>query len=168
VTTIASDYFQRAALRSYSHAASDHRYLAEVWHMTMAGNAASTLPARAFSDLARVVYECCIDGWDGYGAKAISEHTIERISGFLSALPIWMSAPDVVPEADGEIAIEWHVAPDRILSISIGETGPLHFAGQLGPDEEVQGTAHFTGKIPQTILRFISGVLSGPSDCRIA
>ena len=167
MTTITADYFLEAALSSYSFSASGDPYLRAT--KTITGGAASSLPARAFSDLARVARECAKEGWDGYDAKPVTRTTCDRACAFLNILPLWMFAPDIVPEADGEIAIEWYIAPERTFSVSIGESGPLHYAGLFGHDEEVHGVAPFTGNVPENILRCILDILrSRAPACRAA
>jgi hypothetical protein len=166
VTTITADYFRSAALPTFSFSAGTSRDFQEVKRAAIAGDAASTLPARAFADLARVAHECANERWDGYNAKAISVATCERVRAFLSDLPVWMPAPDVVPEADGEVAIEWYVAPNQTLSISIGEAGPLHYAGLFGNNEEQHGVAQFIGSVPERISQLISDLLNSPAARR--
>jgi len=166
MTTITADYFRRATLPSHSLSASDDLYLHDT--KRIAGDAASSLPARALADLARVAREGAKEGWDGYHAKPVTLTTCDRVRAFLSGLPLWMSAPDIVPEADGEIAIEWYVAPDQTFSISIGESGPLHYAGLFGHDEEVHGVAPFSDNVPQNVLQFISDLLRSPAARRAA
>jgi hypothetical protein len=166
MTTITADYFRRAALPSRSVSASDDPY-AQVTKR-IAGDAASSLQARAFADLGRIARECAKDGWDGYRAKPVTHSACDRAFSFLIGLPTWMSPPDIVPEADGEIAIEWYVAPDQTFSISIGESGPLHYAGLFGHNEEVHGVVPFNCSVPENILQYISDVLGSPAGRRAA
>jgi len=74
--------------------------------------------------------------WDGQGAFAITDQVIaiaEKVVGALFALlPKGTPAPDVVPEADGEICISWSVDASRMFSLSIGEHEKVNFAGQFG------------------------------------
>lgn len=169
MTTITADFFQRVALPSSSAASGTtsktiNRYLEET--RTAATEAASSLPARAFAALARVARECASPGWDGYDAAPISQGTCDRTRAFLNELPIWMPAPDIVPEADGEIAIEWYVGPHQVFSISIGAAGPLHFAGLFGQEDELHGVKSFDGSIAQELVQHIEKLLRAPPDRR--
>lgn len=166
MTTITANYFDKAALPSHSALAGNDLYLEGT--KRIAGDAATSLQARAFADLARVARECAKECWDGYSAKPVTQATCDRARAFLNDLPLWMSAPDIVPEADGEIAIEWYVAQDQTFSISIGESGPLHFAGLFGHNEEVHGVAPFSGNVPGNILQFISDILRSSAAHRAA
>jgi len=79
-----------------------------------------------------------------------------------------MPAPDIVPEADGEIAIEWDIEANRIFSVSIGANGPLHFAGLFGREKEVHGVESFNGEISEDILHYIDKLLSQAATRRAA
>ena len=85
--------------------------------------------------------ECKNANWDGQGAFAITDQVIgnaEKVVETLFALlPTGTPAPDVVPEADGEICISWLVEISRMFSLSIGAHGKVNFAGQFGKEGEV-------------------------------
>lgn len=171
MTTITADYFRRSAPSSHSSSGSSsadatiRNVLSDA--KSAASQAASSLPARAFADLARVSRECSDKGWDGYEAKPITQGTCARALAFLNDLPLWMPAPDIVPEADGEIAIEWYIAQNQTFSVSIGENGPLHYAGLFGHDDEVHGVKTFDGAtVPDEILQLICRLLRSPAARR--
>ncbi len=153
MTTITREYFRGMTGPSLSRSASASTYMPDV------SAAASSVQSASFATLARIARECSEAGWDGYDAKPLSRSTCDRARAFLNVLPSFIVAPDIVPEADGEIAIEWHVAPRRTFSISIGESGPLHYAGLFGPDEEIHGVSPFTDSVPATFLRHISEIV---------
>lgn len=85
--------------------------------------------------------ECKNADWDGQGAFAITDHVItiaeKLVWALFALLPKGTPAPDVVPEADGEICISWLVETSRMFSLSIGEHGKVNFAGQFGKEGEV-------------------------------
>lgn len=80
--------------------------------------------------------ECQKAGWDGPGSLAISDQAIaitEKVVGILfRIMPKGLPAPDIIPEADGEICLRWVVDTEQELSISIGAHGKINFAGQFG------------------------------------
>jgi hypothetical protein len=87
--------------------------------------------------------ECQRAGWDGPGSLAISDRVIAITTNAVGALftlvPKGIPAPDVIPEADGEICLHWVVESEREMSISIGAHGKINFAGQFGKDGGVHG-----------------------------
>lgn len=169
MSTIAADFFKHRLLLSSSSPSSiseNDQLFAGARDTAL--TAASTLQSKAYVSLAKLVSECADDGWDGYQGKAISKATCDRARAFIDKLPSWMPAPDVVPESDGEIAIEWDLAPNRIFSISIGERGPLHFAGLFGHEKERHGVEAFDGEISEDILYYIDKLLRNPTARRAA
>lgn len=172
MTTITADFFRQPSPPSSSSPGSSDAS-ATILRLLEATKSAARAPAgtlqsQAYVNLARVARECAQENWDGYGAKAISQAACDRVRAFLDDLPIWMPAPDIVPEADGELAIEWDLAPNRIFSVSIGESGPLHFAGLFGHEKERHGVEAFDGKISEEILRYINELLRSPAARRVA
>lgn len=173
MTTVTADYFRSTAVSTHTAPPSSavNAIVSNILSETKgaASRAASSLPARAFADLARVARECARDGWDGYGAKAITPETCSRAQAFLNDLPPWMPAPDIVPETDGEIAIEWYIADDQTFSVSVSRRGPLHYAGLFGHEDEVHGVKTFDGMaVPDQILQLISDLLRSPAARRAA
>lgn len=87
--------------------------------------------------------ECQTADWDGDGAIAISDQVIAiartAIEALFTLLPKGTPAPDIIPEADGEICISWSVETDRLLSLSIGAHGKINFAGQFGKEGGIHG-----------------------------
>jgi hypothetical protein len=112
------------------------------------------------SELAQIAIECSKKGWDGYQAEPVSMATCDRAMCFLASLPTWMTAPDLVPEADGQIALEWYQASGRTLSISIGEVGPLNYAGLFGDNQEMHGVEPFLDSVPSRLFGLITAFLS--------
>ena len=87
--------------------------------------------------------ECQKADWDGQGALAISDQVVTNtekvVDALFALLPKGTPAPEVIPEADGEICISWVVASDRLLSISVGAHGKINFAGQFGTEGGIHG-----------------------------
>lgn len=121
---------------------------------------ASSMQSLAYPTLEDVVAQCSQQNWDGYNAKPISRAVYERTRAFLDALPMSLPAPDIVPEADGEIALEWDLGANRIFSVSIGEENGLHFAGLFGSGVERHGVEPFDGLVSPEILGYINRIYS--------
>lgn len=171
MTTIAADLRSRTLLPSMSPGSSE-AYLEVSKSLDSARNrvlqAASTLQSRSAATLARLASECFAEGWDGYAAKPITAATCDRVQAFIDALPSWMAPPDIVPETDGEIAVEWDFGPHQIFSVSIGEKGPVHFAGLFGLNKERHGAEPFQDSVPEDIFSYISQLLRAASPRRAA
>lgn len=80
--------------------------------------------------------ECSRANWDGEGAIAVTAQVIavaeKVIEALFTLLPTGTPAPDVIPEADGEICISWVLDAARMFSLSIGQHSNINFAGQFG------------------------------------
>ena len=87
--------------------------------------------------------ECQKAGWDGPGSLAISDQVIaiteKVVRALFTLVPKGIPAPDVIPEADGEICLHWVVDTEQELSISIGAHGKINFAGQFGKEGGIHG-----------------------------
>ena len=123
--------------------------------------AASSPQSTALSELARIAAACSAAGWDGYDARPISATTQRNARAFLEGLPMYIDAPAIVPEPDGEVAIEWDLGPQRIFSVSIGETGKLHYAGLFGFGVERHGVEPFAGMVSAEVLGYVKRLLDG-------
>jgi hypothetical protein len=131
-------------------------------------SAASAPQSVTLAELARVAKACSQRGWDGYDAQPISPQTQRNARAFLEDLPMWLQAPDIVPEPDGEIAIEWDLGPGRIFSVSIGDTGKLHYAGLFEDGVERHGVEPFEGVVSTEVLGYAKRLLdaANPAERR--
>ena len=160
MTTITADFFHHFQLPSNSNSSRNDR---ERGNSTSPTPLASALQSALAPELLQIAHECDQAGWDGYGAKPISKVTCERVAQFVDLLPTWMETPEVSPEPDGEIAIEWYRPNGAVFSISIGEFGPVNYAGLFGRDQEVHGVEQFLGEVPSRLVRLISEFLATQS-----
>jgi hypothetical protein len=95
---------------------------------------------------------CENDGWDGEDASGISSAVYERAIGFIRAFPDGLPLPEVAPEPDGSLSLDWIVARAIMFSVSVGETNRLAFAWIDGTDRG-HGVARFDGDaIPARVL----------------
>src|SRR5690242_10095796 len=87
--------------------------------------------------------ECQKAGWDGPGSLAISDEVIaiteKVVRALFTLVPKGIPAPDIIPEADGEICLHWLVDTEQELSLSIGARGKINFAGQFGKEGVIHG-----------------------------
>jgi hypothetical protein len=79
---------------------------------------------------------------------------LEPACTFLVNRPLGVASPDVDVWDDGKIALEWYVAPRRIVNATIDRNGRLVYSALIG--EETLGGAEFVaGKWPRELLRAI-------------
>lgn len=125
--------------------------------------AASTMQSQARVLLGEIAVECAHPNWDGYAAKPIKRSTIARTLAFLDCLPAAMPSPDIIPQADGELAIEWYISPRQLFAVSIGECGPVHYAGLFDKDGESHGVARFEASISEEIFFYLDKLFRQPT-----
>ncbi|MFZ0545321.1 MAG: hypothetical protein WAM60_07775 [Candidatus Promineifilaceae bacterium] len=160
MTTITADWFLGTPRPTLSPSArgSDDKYASQ----RKTADPASSIPSYASAQLARIAEECSQSGWDGYKAAPITKKTRDLTQSLLELLPPWIPAPEIAPEADGEIAVHWYFGPRRTFGISVNESGKLHYAGLFGDVEEIHGVSKLEESIPKNILRLLSDVLRNP------
>jgi hypothetical protein len=91
--------------------------------MTFAGDRAAYCDA--IDQLGEVYTDCYEPDWDGYGAAPIGYDTYLKALAFLEALPSHIPYPDIVPEPDGDLAMEWRGNHEQKLSVSLNAEGRL-------------------------------------------
>jgi hypothetical protein len=101
--------------------------------------------------------ECNKPGWDGYDACPVSEDAKRGAWLLLKLLPRGILPPDIIPEPDGKIALEWDLGKDMLLSLSV-EGQQIIYAGILGAGNNIHGKAQFshTQALPDEIERALS------------
>ncbi|MHB1157973.1 MAG: hypothetical protein ACYC26_14190 [Phycisphaerales bacterium] len=113
--------------------------------------------ADLFVELEELAEEYGVDGWDGYGAMAVSPSAIQEAERFLRALPMGPHRPTLGAEPDGHVTLEWHVSAKRTLSVSISPEGEIHFAALIGTTRDY-GTIPFLGECPDRIIQLVQRV----------
>ena len=117
----------------------------------------NVLGGSAFDELGGVWNECNTPNWDGFGAIAVSQETLRNAYCVLESLPAGFPPPSIGAEPDGAITLEWHCSARRTLSVSVDDSGDLHYAALLGPNRQF-GTEVFDGELPEKLQAIISEV----------
>lgn len=107
---------------------------------------ASTLEA-----LCTLVGDCSSEGWDGYGAAAVKPGAIEEAVRFLRRLPGYVEPPEVGPEPDGCVALEWSHDGVPQFSISFAGTSMLDYAGVFSDGCSQRGVERFVEFVPPSL-----------------
>jgi len=111
--------------------------------------------ASILEDIARIIKDCSVPDWDGYGAEALTEAVVEPCKRFLAALPDSCARPWAGPENDGCIAFEWENGSNWLLSASVKLNGEISWAGIVG-GERLSGTFPMADGLPE---KFVSAVM---------
>ena len=119
----------------------------------------SLRPFASLTELAHAAEEATHDDWDGYGGHAVQSETIALARAFIDQLPAFVPPPDVTPEPDGEISLDWRAGPWRTFSVSIGPQGRLTYAGLFGRVPNARGTEVLGDFIPASILTGLTRLL---------
>lgn len=91
------------------------------------------------------------DDWDGEGASAISYDALVNANSFLAQAIASGRVPEISPEADGFIQLEWYTRPDCVFSVSFGPSNVIAYSGIFGEDSGVYGTEDISRGVPEAI-----------------
>ena len=104
------------------------------------------------SELWATASECSEENWDGNGAAAIELWAVRKAERFIRVLPEGVPMPEVTPEPDGSIGLDWSESRSRVFSVSFGPGLRLAYAWLDGTDRG-HAVARFDGEaIPRRIL----------------
>ncbi len=95
--------------------------------------------------------------WDGEGSTPVSPATLRLAKEFVESLPRKYQTPEIAPEPDGHVNLEWYNGKHRLLSVSVNPDGRLHWAALIGC-EDPRGSCVFFGQAPKTLLHLLGRV----------
>lgn len=100
-----------------------------------------------------VVEECSEPGWDGYDALPIKEEAYLEAKRLIRSLPItsFIPMPEITPESNGDIALEWSKGKRLIFVASIRGENEITYAGLFGMNK-THGTEYFGDALPSILL----------------
>ena len=110
-------------------------------------------------ELDEILQDCSSRGWDGYDAEPVSVESAAVAQEFLDLLPDNSQVPNLVPEPNGEIALEWRTGDQKYFSVSMSGNC-LVYTGIFGGFCKKYGEERFFGKIPASILHVLSHYFS--------
>lgn len=77
------------------------------------------------------IWEDCIrPDWDGYGAKALSIGDFLDMKSFLRGKPSNISYPDLIPEPNGTMSLEWSQSARDYIIISFDGSGKFEWVAR--------------------------------------
>lgn len=103
--------------------------------------------------------ECATDGWDGEHAQAVTTDRLKSAVKLVSGLPWRFPPPDACGEADGDFCLEWYRGPRRVLAVSIGPNGILHWSALIG-DDDLRGTWRYSPEAGDAAPEMLRQLLS--------
>lgn len=111
-----------------------------------------------FEKLFEIVGNCSDPGWDGYEALPIVIDVYFKIISLICNFPEGLAAPDLVPENDGAITLEWHKNNKQEVSISINPNDKAYYAFVDG-SEKKHGSCVLQESMPPFLIQMINQVL---------
>lgn len=109
----------------------------------------------AISEIWDVVNEHSAEDWNGDGAVPVDPIAASIATEFLRALPPSLPVPEISPEPDGALSLDWVESRSRMFSLSVGTTRRLPYAWIDGTDRG-HAVAAFDGEqIPARVLEEI-------------
>ena len=125
--------------------------------------------AVAISEVWKLADECAVENWDGNEALALDPLAVSRAIEFIRALPDGLPMPELAPEPDGSISLDWIQSRHRLFSLSIGCSERIAYAWLDGADKG-HGVARFDGyQVPPRVFDLIQSIVKhGNTSIRAA
>ncbi len=131
------------------------RQVAHDFQRTATGQSAIPLA----NELQEVLLESIQPGWDGYDAVPLSIGAYQDTLKFLRLLPTKVTQPDIVPEPDGCIGLEWYHSNGNTFIVSFNGSEILAYAGISKSQNKMHGIQVFNDSIPEIILFHLKDIL---------
>lgn len=109
--------------------------------------------------IASVVAESTLPGWDGYDAKPISG-SAEFHAMYLTShlVPFCRVVPDVASEPDGSIELEWFRNKNWRLVVSVDGNGVVTYASKCGADSQTGRIVRIDDSSVEGLRRILSSI----------
>lgn len=109
----------------------------------------------ALSEVHEILLDCSKEGWDGYDAEPITYDSFVAALEIINSLPEKVVPPCIAPEPSGEIAMEWRIGNQILLSISV--TGrEIVYAAILGGGSKLHGQERYFDSLPSKVLEILA------------
>lgn len=90
------------------------------------------------------------EDWNGEGTLALAPETVALAKKLIDAFPSHIGRPDVNATPHGEVDFDWVIDRDVMLTISVGPSKEIAFAG-LFHSARLNGCESWKGKLPQFV-----------------
>ncbi|MDP3280933.1 MAG: hypothetical protein Q8M57_07795 [Nitrosomonas sp.] len=117
---------------------------------------------RLEQELVSIFFKCNQQGWDGYDAIPLSDVAVKRAMEYVSNLPKEILFPEITPEPDGEVALEWYGKNGSVFSISFSksDTDTISYAGLFSDNTQTHGVERLDSSDKKILEKFITRALS--------
>jgi len=115
---------------------------------------------RALESLDEVYEKCSVANWDGYNAQPISREAFFEASKLLRILPNSFPVPDIGPEPDGGIGLEWYKEKWFSFIVSVNGKNIITYVGRFGKNNHFYGTESYNNSVPEIILNGLKRLFS--------
>ncbi len=105
----------------------------------------------AVRHLWEIIEETSSPGWDGGDAKPLSRRAKDALNDALLTLTPDVPMPEIVPEPDGGVAMQWSSGRARSLIVSFGPDGGLFYAVHV-PGRRETGRRRSDVQLPSDLL----------------
>jgi len=111
------------------------------------------------TELRVIAEDCCAEDWDGCSGVAISAEALQKAEDLIRTLPEGIPLPEVAPEPDGSLSMDWIRSPYRLYSLSVGPVNRLAYAWLDGTDKG-HGVVGFDGmSLPSRVITDIQRIM---------
>lgn len=111
----------------------------------------------ALEQLLTIFAEYSTENWDGFGALPLSKEAMLEAVSFLQYLDdARLPMPNISPEVDGGIELEWYKSTSFIFTVNMSGSEILGYSGFYGKRKRTYGTEPLTKEIPASIARNIA------------
>ena len=114
--------------------------------------------AFCYEMLCEIVENCSEQGWDGFDAIPIDREVYFKVLSLIHNFPVGIPAPDLVPENDGAITLEWQVNQKQELSVSINKDNVCYFVFIDG-SEKRKGSYVLQESLPPFLINMINQII---------
>ncbi len=106
---------------------------------------------KLLEELSHIRSDCSEEGWDGYNATPVSYAAIIDSAKLIQQLPKDIPAPELVPEPDGSIGLEWYIDQWHVLTLSVKGDAIIVFSGLFGGNDTDHGQKPLTEHLSATL-----------------
>ncbi len=90
------------------------------------------------------------ENWDGEGALALTPNTVAIAQKLIDEFPGYVDNPDVAATPHGEIDFDWVIGQDTMLTVSVGPSNQIAFAG-IFHTTRLHGSEDWGGTLPHFV-----------------